>query len=122
MRIMIDDLAIEAIAERVAKHFERVNTKTLQRIGEKIGAAKGMTISDVHKIKQLYNFGADADQIIADIARESAKAQAEIRGLIETVAKDSYIDASVFYKAAGVTQIPYAQNEFGRSTSTRSQT
>ncbi len=107
---MIDDLAIEAIAERVAKHFERVNTKTLQRIGEKIGAAKGMTISDVHKIKQLYNFGADADQIIADIARESAKAQAEIRGLIETVAKDSYIDASVFYKAAGVTQIPYAQN------------
>lgn len=107
---MIDDLAIDAIADKIAKRFERVNTNVLQKIGKNIAAVKGLRQSDLHKIVQLYNFGTDSDKIIAELARESTRAEAEVRALIKSVAKDSYLDASMFYKAAGIKQIPFEEN------------
>jgi len=107
---MIDDLAIDAIADKIAKRFERVNTNVLQKIGKKIADIKGLRQSDLHKIVQLYNFGTDSDKIIAELARESTRAEAEVRALIKSVAKDSYLDTSMFYKAAGIKQIPFEEN------------
>ena len=66
---MNDDLAIDAIADKIAKRFERVNTNILQKIGKNIAAVKGLRQSDLHKIVQLYNFGTDSDKIIAELAR-----------------------------------------------------
>jgi len=107
---MIDDLAIDAIADKIAKRFERVNTNVLQKIGKKIADIKGLRQSDLHKIVQLYNFGTDSDKIIAELARESTRAEAEVRALIKSVARDSYLDTSMFYKASGIKQIPFEEN------------
>lgn len=107
---MIDDLALEAYAERTAKRFEKLNTKVLKNIGEHIAEIKAMDSDDLHRLSQMYRFGGDVNEIMAELAKETQLAEAELREMIRDAAENSYADASMFYKATGRTQIPFAEN------------
>lgn len=88
-----------------------MNTEYLTSIGEVIKKIGELRPTDVHRLQQMYNYGADVHKITNSLSAMSSKNIAEIYDIFDIVAKENYNFAKPFYKAKGMAFIPFEGNE-----------
>lgn len=108
---MLTENQINLLPERIYERLNGINTEYLKSIGRVLKKIGELRPSDIHKLQQAYDYGADVDRIARDLAKASAKNVAEIYEIFDIVAKENYDYAKPFYKAKGITHIPYNENE-----------
>ena len=107
---MLSDDALNKLIQPIIDRQENINTWVLQRIAQRIKEIGEVLPSDVQKLIALRNSGADAQQIVKEIARLTQLQVISIQGLVRTVAKDAYASAKPFYDFTSKSYIPYDQN------------
>lgn len=108
---MLTENQINALPERIYQRLNAVNTECLESIGKVIKDIGELRPSDVHKLQQMYDYGASVDDIARKLAQASEKNIAEIYEIFDIVAKENYDYAKPFYEAKGIPHIPYAENK-----------
>ncbi len=108
---MLTENQINLLPERIYERLNKINTEYLKSIGRVLKKIGELRPSDVHRLQQMYNYGADVDRIVRDLAKASEKNAAEIYEIFDVVAKENYDYAKPFYKAKGIEHIPYDDNE-----------
>ena len=108
---MLNEHQIELLPERIYQRLNRINTECLVSIGEVIKEIGELRPKDVHQLQQLYNYGADVDRIVKELAAADKKNIAEIYEIFDIVAKENYNYSEPFYKAKNKPFIPYEENE-----------
>ena len=108
---MLTENQIRALPERIAQRLSDINTEYLESIGEVLKKIGELRPSDIHKLKRLYDYGADMHRISLKLAEVSKKNINDIYEIFDIIAKDNYFSAEIFYEAKGKTFIPYEENE-----------
>ncbi len=107
---MLNQNQIQLLPERIYKHLSDINTDYLISVGEVLGKIGELRPTDVHQLQQMYNYGAQVDQIAKRLAENSKKDIAEIYDIFDIVAKENYKFARPFYEARFMDYIPYEEN------------
>ena len=68
---MKDDKKLELLLERFYNRFNQYNTKVLQKMGDAIKKFDGVSPSVAHKIAQELKYGANIDDLMADLSELS---------------------------------------------------
>ena len=108
---MLNEHQINMLPERIYQRLAKMNTEYLTSIGEVIKKIGELRPTDVHRLQQMYNYGADVHRIVNSLSAMSAKNIAEIYDIFDIVAKENYNFAKPFYKAKGMAFIPFEENE-----------
>lgn len=108
---MLNEHQINFLPERIAQRISDINSEYLENIGTVIKKIGELRPSDIHKLKRLYNYGADMEKVITKLSSVSGKNVQEIYDIFNIVAKENYDYAEPFYKAQGMKFIPYEDNE-----------
>ncbi len=108
---MLTHQQINILPERIYQRLNDINTGYLESIGKVLKNIGELRPSDIHKLQQMYNYGADIDRITKKLSDASGKNVKEIYEIFDLVAEDNYKSAEIFYKAKNKTFIPYEQNE-----------
>ena len=108
---MLSEYQLELLPERICERLSKINTDCIINIAEVLKKIGELRPTDVHQLQQMYNYGADIDQIIQALSAASEKNIAEIEEVFEIVAKANYDYSTPFYEAAkGKTAVPYEKN------------
>ena len=108
---MLNENQINMLPERVYERLSRINTEYLEITGNIIKEIGELRPTDVHRLQQAYNYGADLHKVTSKLAEVSGKNEKEIYDIFDIVAKENYNYAKPFYKAQGLSFIPYEENE-----------
>lgn len=108
---MLNENQINLLPERIYERLQKANTEYLESIGNVIKKIGELRPSDVHKLQQMYNYGADMDKAVKRLSDISGKNIREIYDIFDIVAKENYDYSQPFYKAKGMPFIPYEENE-----------
>ncbi len=108
---MLTEHQINMLPERIAQRLQRINTEYLESVGRVLKEIGELRPSDVHRLQQLYNYGADLQRITYKLAEASNKNVQDIYDIFDVVAKENYSYSQPFYKATGKAFIPYEDNE-----------
>ena len=108
---MLNERQINMLPERIVGNIQKMNTEYLETIGEVINKIGELRPSDVHKLQQMYDYGADMHRITLKLAEISEKNTQEIYDIFDIVAKENYEYAKPFYKAKNIEFIPYEKNK-----------
>ena len=84
---MKDDKKLELLLERFYNRFNQYNTKVLEKMGEPIKKFDGVSPSMAHKIAQQLKYGADIDDLIAELSQLSGKSIKDIEELLKSLKK-----------------------------------
>lgn len=79
-------------------------------IADRLKELKTLTPSDISRLEVLLRSGSDARKINKKISQLTKLSEKEIKKIIKTVAKDSYLDAKPFYDYRNKSFIPFEQN------------
>nr|DAF01580.1 MAG TPA: minor capsid protein [Caudoviricetes sp.] len=108
---MLSEYQLELLPERICERLSKINTDCIISIAEVLKKIGELRPTDVHQLQQMYNYGADIDQIIQALSAASEKNIAEIEEVFEIVAKANYDYSTPFYEAAkGEAAVPYEKN------------
>lgn len=108
---MLSEYQLELLPERICERLSKINTDCIINIAKVLKKIGELRPTDVHQLQQMYNYGADIDQIIQALSAASEKNIAEIEEVFEIVAKANYDYSTPFYEAAkGKTAVPYEKN------------
>lgn len=108
---MLNERQINMLPERIAGRINQINNEYLESIGNVLKKIGELRPSDVHKLQQMYDYGADMHRITLKLAEISGKNTQEIYDIFDIVAKENYEYAKPFYKAKNIEFIPYEENE-----------
>ena len=108
---MKDDKKLELLLERFYNRFNQYNTKVLEKLGEAIKKFDGVSPSTAHKIAQELKYGADMDDLIAELSRLSGKSIKDIEEAFDIVAEENVAFAEVYAKAKNMEFVDYKDNE-----------
>ena len=108
---MLNEHQINKLPERIYQRLAKMNTEYLTSIGEVIKKIGELRPTDVHKLQQMYNYGADVHKITNSLSAMSSKNVSEIYDIFDIVAKENYNFSKPFYKAKGMAFIPFEENE-----------
>lgn len=108
---MLNENQINLLPERIYERLQKANTEYLESIGNVIKKIGELRPSDVHKLQQMYNYGADMDKAVKRLSDISGKNIREIYDIFDIFAKENYDYSQPFYKAKGMPFIPYEENE-----------
>lgn len=108
---MLSDDALNRLIDPIVERQQRINTYVVRQIALRIKEIGEVLPSDVNKLINLRNAGADAQKIIQEIARLTEMQVTEIQKLVETVAEDAYTSAKPFYDFTETSYIPYDKNK-----------
>ena len=108
---MLTENQINYLPERIYERLNKVNSDCIISIGNVIKEIGELRPKDVHQLQQMYNYGADIDKVVKELARANEKNVSEIYEIFDIVAKDNYNYAKPFYKAKGIEYKPYEENE-----------
>ncbi len=108
---MLNEHQINMLPERIYQRLDKMNTEYLTSIGEVIKKIGELRPTDVHRLQQMYNYGADVHKITNSLSAMSSKNIAEIYDIFDIVARENYNFAKPFYKAKGMPFIPFEENE-----------
>jgi hypothetical protein len=108
---MFSEAQIQELPSAIEYQLRKLNSETLERLGERIRAIGKLLPSDAHKLKQLKQYGADVDAIVFKLSELSSKSKNEIYRMFDLIAKDNVEFNERFYKASGVKYIPYSENK-----------
>ena len=108
---MLSEYQLELLPERICERLSKINTDCIISIAEVLKKIGELRPTDVHQLQQMYNYGADIDQIIQALSAASEKNITEIEEVFEIVAKANYDYSTPFYEAAkGEAAVPYEKN------------
>lgn len=108
---MLTENQINALPERIYERLQNINTEYYTIIGRVIKDIGELRPKDVHQLQQMYDYGADMDEVVEELERASEKNVAEIYEIFNIVAKENYNYAKPFYEAQEISYIPYEENE-----------
>ena len=107
---MLNEKAIDALLLPIIERQENINVWVLKKIAEKIKLIGTVNPSDVQRLLQLRNTGADVQEIVKELAKLTAMQVSEIKAVLKKVAMNSYMDAKPLYDFRQKPFIPYEKN------------
>lgn len=108
---MKDDKKLELLLERFYQRYNKYNTKVLQVLGEAIKKFDGISPTNAHKIAQQLKYGADIDDLMAELSKLSGKSIKDIEEAFDLVAEENVAFAEVYAKAKNMEFVDYKDNE-----------
>ena len=108
---MLNNNQEEQLVQLLIDRINALNEDILEIIGNRIKEIGEMTPTQVHQINQMLMYNTDIDRIIKKLAEVSGMNVNDIYSLFEYSAKTNQDFARQFYKARGISYIPYAQNK-----------
>ena len=108
---MQDDKKLELLLERFYNRFNTYNTKVLEKLGEAIKKFDGVSPSTAHKIAQELKYGADMDDLMAELSKLSGKSIKDIEEAFDLVAEENVAFAEVYAKAKNMEFVDYKDNK-----------
>lgn len=108
---MIDDKKLELLLERFYNRFNQYNTKVLEKLGEAIKKFDGISPTNAHKIAQQLKYGADIDDLMAELSKLSGKSIKDIEEAFDLVAEENVAFAEMYAKAKNMEFVDYKDNE-----------
>ena len=108
---MKDDKKLELLLERFYNRFNQYNTKVLEKLGEAIKKFDGVSPSTAHKIAQELKYGADMDDLMAELSKLSGKSIKDIEEAFDLVAMENVEFAEVYAKSKNMEFVDYKDNE-----------
>ncbi len=108
---MLNENQINFLPERIQERLNKINAEYFESVGKTLKKIGELRPSDVHKLQQIYDYGAEADKIAKKLAAASSKNIDEIYQIYDIVAKDNYDFAKPFYKAKGIPHPVYKDNK-----------
>lgn len=107
---MVSEAEIERYIQPILERQYEINNYVIGTIAKRINEIGKMNVSDVHKLSRLYDMGADARLINAEIARLTGLNIQDIKSMIRSIALYDYMDTKPFYDYRHKPFIPFAQN------------
>ena len=108
---MKDDKKLELLLERFYNRFNQYNTKVLEKMGEAIKKFDGVSPTVAHQIAQQLKYGADIDDLIAELSQLSGKSIKDIEEAFDLVAEENVAFAEVYAKAKKMEFVDYKDND-----------
>ena len=108
---MKDDKKLELLLERFYNRYNKYNTKVLEKLGEAIKKFDGISPTNAHKIAQQLKYGADIDDLIAELSQLSGKSIKDIEEAFDLVAEENVAFAEVYAKAKNMEFVDYKNND-----------
>ena len=101
----------EQLVQLLIDRINALNEDILEIIGNRIKEIGEMTPTQVHQINQMLMYNTDIKEIVEKLAEVSGMNVNDIYSLFEYSAKTNQDFARQFYRARGISYIPYAQNK-----------
>lgn len=108
---MLNNNQEEQLVQLLIDRINALNEDILEIIGNRIKEIGEMTPTQVHQINQMLMYNTDIKEIIEKLAEASGMNVNDIYSLFEYSAKTNQDFARQFYRARGISYIPYAQNK-----------
>lgn len=108
---MKDDKKLELLLERFYQRYNKYNTKVLEKMGEAIKKFDGVSPTVAHQIAQELKYGADIDDLIAELSQLSGKSIKDIEEAFDIVAEENVEFAEVYAKAKNMEFVDYKDND-----------
>lgn len=108
---MLNSNQEEQLVQLLIDRINALNEDILEIIGNRIKEIGKMTPTQVHQINQMLMYNTDIKEIVEKLAEVSGMNVNDIYSLFEYSAKTNQDFAKQFYKARGISYIPYAQNK-----------
>lgn len=108
---MLNNNQEEQLVQLLIDRINALNEDILEIIGNRIKEIGEMTPTQVHQINQMLMYNTDIKEIIEKLAEVSGMNVNDIYSLFEYSAKTNQDFARQFYRARGISYIPYAQNK-----------
>ena len=108
---MLNNEQEEKLVQILIDRINALNEDILTIIGNRIKQIGELTPTQVHQIKQMLMYDTDIDTIVQKLAEVTNMNINDIYSLFEYSAKTNQDFAKQFYKARGISYIPYAQNK-----------
>ena len=108
---MKDDKKLELLLERFYQRYNKYNTKVLEKMGEAIKKFDGVSPTMAHKIAQELKYGADINDLMAELSELSGKSIKDIEEAFDLVAEENVAFAEVYAKAKNMEFVDYKDNE-----------
>lgn len=107
---MLSDDAIENLMQPIIDRQENINNFIIGTIAKKLKKLGTLQPDDINKLQIMLEVGGDAKKINNMVATQSGYQIKDIKSVIKTVAKDSYLDAKPFYDYRHKSFIPLEKN------------
>lgn len=108
---MLNNEQEEKLVQILIDRINALNEDILTIIGNRIKQIGELTPTQVHQIQQMLMYDTDIDTIIKKLAEVTNMNVNDIYNMFEYSAKTNQDFARQFYKARGISYIPYAQNK-----------
>lgn len=108
---MLNSNQEEQLVQLLIDRINALNEDILEIIGNRIKEIGEMTPTQVHQINQMLMYNTDINTIVQKLAEVSGMNVNDIYSLFEYSAKTNQDFARQFYRARGISYIPYAQNK-----------
>ena len=108
---MLNNNQEEQLVQLLIDRINALNEDILEIIGNRIEEIGEMTPTQVHQINQMLMYNTDIKEIVEKLAEVSGMNVNDIYSLFEYSAKTNQDFARQFYRARGISYIPYAQNK-----------
>ena len=109
---MLNNNQEEQLIQLLIDRINALNEDILEIIGNRIKEIGEMTPTQVHQINQMLMYNTDLKKIVKRLAEITGLNVNDIYSLFEYSAKTNQDFARQFYRARGISYIPYAQNKF----------
>lgn len=108
---MINEELQEKLLTVFDKRFQDYNTKVLEELGNVIKQFKDLTPSDAHKLAQQLKYNTTVKDLLNELSKISNLSVADLKKVLERVAKENIEFADVYYKAKELDTPVYSQNK-----------
>ena len=108
---MLNNEQEEKLVQILIDRINELNEDILTIIGNRIKQIGELTPTQVHQIQQMLMYDTDIDTIVQKLAEVTNMNVNDIYNMFEYSAKTNQDFAKQFYKARGISYIPYAQNK-----------
>ena len=108
---MLNNEQEEKLVQILIDRINALNEDILTIIGNRIKQIGELTPTQVHQIKQMLMYDTDINTIVQKLAEVTNMNINDIYNMFEYSAKTNQDFAKQFYKARGISYIPYAQNK-----------
>lgn len=108
---MLNNEQEEKLVQILIDRINALNEDILTIIGNRIKQIGELTPTQVHQIKQMLMYDTDINTIVQKLAEVTNMNVNDIYNMFEYSAKTNQDFAKQFYKARGISYIPYAQNK-----------
>lgn len=108
---MLNNEQEEKLVQMLIDRIEALNEDILTIIGIRIKEIGNMTPTQLHQIQQMLMYNTDIDRIVQKLAEVTNMNVNDIYNMFEYSAKTNQDFAKQFYRARGISYIPYSQNK-----------